>query len=126
MEEVPNDALQKPLNNQVLMTGILPDHPNFLLMKNFQEILNSGKKIPLSWIHSGCLYQSDRYADMFKSHLHIALAERLILFGKDPKPILEIELNSEKLMQLSKHNRHQLERAFINKLLMNYQMILRG
>lgn len=123
MEEVP---IQKPLNKQVLMTGISPDHPNFLLMKNFQEVLNSGKEIPLSWIRSGCLYQSPYFVDMFKTHLHIALTERLILFGKDPTPILQLELDSLKLMRLSESNRHQLERAFINKLLTIYQIILRS
>lgn len=127
MEEVPNaGVLQKPLNNKVFMTEILPDHPYFLLLKNFQNIISSGSEIPLEWIHSCCLYHSEQYEDMFKTHLHIALAERLTLFGKDPKRILEIELDGDKLLRLPEHICHQLERAFVSKLLATYQLILRG
>lgn len=65
MEEVP---IQKPLNKQVLMTEISPDHPNFLLMKNFQEILIFGREITLSWIHFGCVY---RVFHLWKHPIHV-------------------------------------------------------
>jgi len=100
---------------------ISEDNPHFQAMKNYQDIHISGKKPSLSWVTSCC-----RYKDDIKCTLQIVLAERLILFGKDPDAILGYSLDQGfEFHMMSIENRKQVMELYIDKILHMYRNILR-
>jgi len=99
---------------------ITHDHPHFQTMKNYQKLHSAGKKPNLAWVGSFC-----RYNDDMKCTLQIVLAERLILFGKDPSFILNSDLDrGEEFYMMSNEERKQTMYKYIDMLLDIYNRIL--
>jgi len=99
---------------------IAENHPHFQAMKNYQKIHANGKKPSLSWVGNFC-----RYNDEMKCTLQIVLAERLILFEKDPSKILRFDLDrGYDFYMMSHEERNQAMGLYIDKLLYMYGEIL--
>ncbi len=102
------------------------DHPYYHLLKAYQEILNSDTGTLLPFIGSYCMYENPRYNEpMFKCELQVILAERMMLFGFDPTPVLTYDFNFTKdLLYSSEETRIAAKTKYVNLLMSIYIRII--
>lgn len=109
----------------LVMAPLTQNHPYYTLLVNFRTHMREKKEFDLQWVRSYCLWKNSRYHSVLKTTLQVALAEQLILFGKNPVDILKFEYSGdEKMLRLPKDVLHKIERRFINFLLSEYNKIL--
>ena len=102
-----------------MLSHINVTHPHFRAMMNYQKLHIAGKKPNHAWVMSFCLYERLPHPEL-KCTLQIVLAERLILFRKDPTCIINYELDrGDMFYRLSHEERKQVMDRYIDNLLRN-------
>jgi len=112
-------------NTKLVMKPLTPDHPYYQLLANFRTYMKEKKEFELSWIRSYCLWENKKYRSVLKSTFQIALAEQLLLFGKDPIDVIKYEfVRDGDFYKYPEDMRFAAERSFINQMLQKYNEIL--